>query len=291
MKRLCVVVLLFALALPGGADEPPLTGAVGAVTYLSNLENKDGGFRATAAPGPSSLGATSAAVRALAYHKLPPRWPDAAKAFVESCYDKASGGFADTPGGKPDVRLTAVGAMAAAALGLADDARKVKLVAYLSENAADYEGIRIAVAGLEALRKPAPKADAWRKQVEALVGPEGTWGTGDGAARDTGGAAVILLRLGVKLKGDASVLKVLDGGQRADGGYGKAGAKASDLETTYRVMRCYHMLGKQPGGPTGLRDFVAKCQNKDGGYGVAPGEPSSVSGTYYALSITHWLAK
>ena len=34
--------------------------------------------------------------------------------YIRSCFDRESGGFAPTPGGKPDVRTTAVGLMAVA---------------------------------------------------------------------------------------------------------------------------------------------------------------------------------
>ena len=61
---------------------------------------------------------------------------------------------------------------------------------------------------------------------------------------------------------------------------------ASDLESTYRVMRCFMMLKSNPERLEGLRTFIAKCRNEDGGYGVAPGQPSSAAGTYYAASMT-----
>jgi hypothetical protein len=83
---------------------------------------------------------------------------------------------------------------------------------------------------------------------------------------------------------------VLIDGQRQNGGWGKDDSEiASDLETTYRVMRCFVMLKARPANVEGVRSFVAKCRNEDGGYGVAPAQPSSVSGTYFAAIITHWL--
>ncbi len=86
------------------------------------------------------------------------------------------------------------------------------------------------------------------------------------------------------------MLKVLRDGQRLNGGYGKDDNEfASDLESTYRVMRCFMMLKSRPDRVEGLRTFVAKCRNEDGGYGVGPGQPSSIGGTYYAASILHWL--
>ena len=101
-----------------------------------------------------------------------------------------------------------------------------------------------------------------------------------------------VLRLGGKVPHPDVILKSLDAGQREDGAWGKEGAKDSDLESSYRVMRAYHMLQTGPARPANadrLRAFVARCRNADGGYGVVPGQKSSVSGTYYAATILHWM--
>lgn len=291
MKCRCVVILAGWVLLSSAClrGELPPDAAKKAIAYLKGLENKDGGYRATAAEGPSALGATSSAIRAQKYLGAGVPSSQATKDFVVSCFDRGTHSFADKPGGKSDVRLTAVGSMAGVELGLGNDDVKDRVAGYLSENAKDYEQVRIAVAGLEALGKTTPKAAEWRKQIEGLANADGIWGKGDGIARETGGSAVILLRLGVKLKDEALVLKVLDAGLRPDGGYGKADVTGSDLETTYRVMRCYHMLKKQPAGADKIRAFVAKCQNADGGFGVAPGQPSNVSATYFAAVVSKWL--
>jgi hypothetical protein len=83
---------------------------------------------------------------------------------------------------------------------------------------------------------------------------------------------------------------VLNAGQRPDGGFGKGGAKGSDLETTYRVVRCYVMLKQTPDVKKCL-GFVAKCRNDDGGYASEPGLPSNVGATYFAAILQHWLAE
>ena len=44
----------------------------------------------------------------------------AAIRYVDSCIDEKSGGFAPTPGGKPDIATTAVGLMALSELKIAD---------------------------------------------------------------------------------------------------------------------------------------------------------------------------
>jgi len=65
-------------------------------------------------------------------------------------------------------------------------------------------------------------------------------------ARETGGAVAAVLRLGGKVEHPDAVLKAMKDGQRADGGYGKDDSPASDLESTYRVMRSLHMLKRSP---------------------------------------------
>jgi len=85
------------------------------------------------------------------------------------------------------------------------------------------------------------------------------------------------------------VLRILNDGQRKDGGFGKGGSDASDLGSSYRIARAFHMLEAKPKGAEALRGFIARCRNKDGGYGEAPGQPSSAAGTYYAAIILHWL--
>ncbi len=295
MKR-CVLVLLF-LTMPvplvraQSADERKAT-----VAWLKALQTTDGGF--LAAPSnpagnrlnQSSLRGTSSALRALKYFGGTPKDAGAAAAFIEKCYDKDSGGFADVPKGKPDVAVTAVGIMAVVAANLPTKPYAEGVSKYLSEKAKSFEDIRIAVAGFEALGQRPALAGEWLKEVAQLRQSDGTYGKGDGMARDTGGATVVVLRLGGEVEKAENVMKALKAGQRDDGAFGKADAKGSDLETTYRVMRCYWMLKEQPANPEKLRAFIAKCRNADGGYSVMPGQESTVSGTYYAGSVLHWLA-
>jgi hypothetical protein len=132
-------------------------------------------------------------------------------------------------------------------------------------------------------------AERWLETVAKGRNDSGTYGKGDGAARDTGGSVVTVLRLGGKVESEEAVLKVLNTGQRPDGGFGKAGAKGSDLETTYRVVRCYVMLRQKPDVKK-LLGFVARCRNDDGGYSSEPGMPSNVGATYFAAILHHWLA-
>jgi prenyltransferase beta subunit len=294
LTRRVILALVFPLVVTHAyaqtADEKKAT-----IAYLQSLQTPEGGFLA-AAPDPKSnraskpsLRATSSAIRALKYFGGAPGDKDAAAKFVASCFDKDSGGFTDMVGGKPDVSTTAVGLMAVVELKMPTDPYVDPAVKYLAANVKNFDDIRIAVAGLEAVNKRPKEADTWRDQVTKMANADGTFGKGDGKTRETGGAAVALLRLGDKLENKVEIVKTLKAGQRTDSAFGKDGTDTSDLESSYRVMRAFHMLKQKPSDVSGLTGFIAKCRNKDGGYGVAPGQPSSASGTYFASIILHWL--
>jgi prenyltransferase beta subunit len=279
---------LLALTLAAPAEAPDRAKAT--VAYLRTLQTKGGGFAPDASTGKASLRATSAALRALKYFGGEPADRAAAARFVESCYDKEGGAFADAPGGKPDVTATAIGAMALVELKIPTAPYEAKLLCYLGARAKTFEEIRIAAAGLEALEKKPPEADGWLQQIVWERNVDGTFGS-PGDARATGGATVVVLRLGGKVEEPAKVLAALNAGQRKDGAFGKGEPdEPSDLDSTYRVFRCYHMLKAKPDAARVLA-FVDKCRNPDGGYGVAPGKPSTVGATYNAGIIRHWLGE
>jgi hypothetical protein len=290
MKRLGLLVLI-PIFFAGSVSPAGEKGAKATIAYVRDLQTPLGGYLAKKpAPGFSeniSLRATSAALRTL--HYLGSDVPDRALSlkFVESCFDHANSGFADHPSGKADVFSTAVGAMAAVELKVADR-YSAKVVEYLTDHARSFEDIRIAAAALESLGKTSPRNEEWIKEIRKKQNADGTFGTGAGQTRDTGGAVAAILRLGGKVDRDA-VLQALKKGQRKTGGFGKDAGDASDLETTYRVMRTFMMLKSRPDNVPALEAFIAKCRNSDGGYGVAPGQPSSVSGCYYAAIIRRWL--
>jgi prenyltransferase beta subunit len=286
-RRVFAGVCLLVAVAPALADRPDASSKA-TVAFLRKLQNPDGGFRPDVGKGPSSLRATSSGLRALKLFGGEPADPSGAAAFVRRCVHKHGGCFADVPDGKCDVTSTAVGAMAAVELKLPPADYEEGVLAYLGDQVRSLDDLRIAAAALEAMGKRPPQADAWRRQVERARSPDGTWGAGAGAARETGGAAAALLRLGGKIEDREAVLKALSAGQRSDGGFGKDGAARSDLESTYRVMRAYHMLGGKPDVGR-LRAYLDSCHNEDGGYAVSPGRPSSAAGTYYAGSVLHWL--
>jgi prenyltransferase beta subunit len=258
------------------------------IAYLHRLEADGGGSRATAGEGVPTLHSTTAALRALSYFGGKARNQKASEEFVRRCFDPATGAFAETPHGKPGVVTTAVGLLVVADLKLPAGPYRGPALKYLAEHARTFEELRMAAAGLEAVRGRSPAAKDWlaemRRLDKALPDTDAT-----AEAREAAGIAMTILRLGGKLDDRDRDLKLLQTGQRPDGAYGKPKAAASDLETTYRVVRALHMLKAKPAHPGRCRAFVARCRNADGGYGTAPGEPSSAAGTYFASIILHWL--
>jgi len=290
VKRLLSVgVCLFLVALPVQGDAPHSDKA--AIAYLQKLQQKDGGFAPSVDQPKSSLHATDGAVKAL--NHFGGEIPDKAACadFVKSCFDKQSSGFADYPGAKANVEATALGIIIVVELKLRAEPFEAAAAKYLGENVKTFEDIRIAAAAFEALGKRPAQADAWLKEIAKLRNADGTYGKGDDAARATGGAVAAVLRLGGKVDHADATIKAMKSGQRADGGFGVEDSPASDLGTSYRVMRSLHMLKAQPEDVDRLRAFLDSCHNVDGGYGVAKGKPSSASGTYYVSSILHWLGE
>jgi hypothetical protein len=281
---LCLVFV----ALPASAQSDAQKKST--IAYIRKLQAGDGGFRANARAQQSDLSAVNGALRVLKYLGGEPRDKAACIAFVQKCFDKEGGGFAARPGGKVAYPPTAVGIMAVVELKMSTAPYADAVIKYLDEHSKTFEEIRLTAASFEALGQRPPHAKAWLQQIAKMRNADGTYGKGDGVARDTGSAVAAVLRLGGKVEQRDNVLKALNAGQRKDGGFGIAGAEGSDLGTSYRIARTFHMLKTKPEGAERLLAFIARCRNEDGGYGVAPGQPSSVSGTYYASIIAHWLS-
>jgi prenyltransferase beta subunit len=296
MSKGALAVLGLVLCLPPSWAQC-LEEKKATVVFLQKLQAPDGGFLAAppgSAPGPdsrSSLRATTAALRALKFFGGAP--PDRAgcRRFVQLCFNPATGAFVDHPGSpsKPDVATTAVGLMALVELEIPLDRFRQRAVDFLAEHAAAFEEIRIAAAGLEVVKARPAQAAEWIEALKRMQAPDRTFGTGDGKARATAGGVVTLLRLGAQVEHPEDVATAIRAGQRADGGFGQAGAAESDLESGYRVLRALAMLRTKPADVAKCSAFIARCRNPDGGYGVAPGKPSSVAATYYAASMLRWL--
>jgi prenyltransferase beta subunit len=297
-----LIVSIVVAVVPGVvlAQQPLDTAAQKRQTlsWVLSLQDSNGGFYATVSAmrvppkQDPSLRATSAAVRTIKH--LGGEVPRIVKTrdFVLSCYDPKTGGFAE-PGGQPDVAMTSTGVMAAVELGIPHD-KFAKAMDYLQQHAKTFEEVRIGAAAVEAWGvKDCPfKLDSWHdvanKYMKAFPTELSIKKMQDGEARDWGSVIAFDLRLGLAKTTDfqASLLII---GQREDGGWSRTGEKASDLESTYRVMRALMLLKAKPKNPQALRLFVQSHRNKDGGYGARLAEKSSASGTYYAVMVTRWL--
>jgi dienelactone hydrolase len=252
---------------------------------VAALQNEDGGF-GSAKGEPSSLGATSTAVRILGFVGGAIPDPLACIAYVKSCRDAQSGGFASKPGGTPDVGTTASGLMALGELRAADPDTIRQAVAYLDRNAKSYEDVRIAVAGLEAVRAKPADVEKWVGIVTEGRKPDGTWGDGPGRAFDTGGRAVALLRMGQTPDHRDAIVKAILSAQQPDGGW-VAKEGPSEPGVTYRVMRACAMLQEKP-DLEALRSFVGKLRREGGLYATAPDRPGDLGGTYLASILLKW---
>ncbi|HJZ59476.1 MAG TPA: prenyltransferase/squalene oxidase repeat-containing protein [Gemmataceae bacterium] len=286
---LALLLLLPSVSLAQTREiEDAIQTKISALKFVYALEDPAGGFKPDP-EGKVGLRATSAAARAIKY--LGGKVPNTDKhaAFVLKCFDPNTGGFADTPGGKPDVTVTSIGVMAAVELGVPKE-KFAKAMDYLKANAKTFEEVRIGAAAVEAWGvKDSPfDLEPWFEIADKFARMKAPEPPGSGA-RDAGSFAAFRLRLGKELPDRKAVLETLKAGQREDGGWARPDGKGSELETTYRVMRAFMLLKEKPKDPAKLREFIGKCRNADGGFGVQPGAKSSVSGVYYYAIITKWL--
>jgi hypothetical protein len=290
---LALVLLLPSLA----AAQPTAEQKKETVKWITNLQAPGGGFylaphedKGDTKPVPS-LRATNGAVRALKYLGAEVPHKDKHAEFVLSCFDPKTGGFAER-GGKPDVAITSIGVMAAMELGVPKE-KFAKAMDYLKEHAKTFEEVRIGAAAVEAWGvKDCPfKLDGWKEIAFKAVGPKLPPFDG-GGARVLGSLTAFAYRLDIRSETDTKPKEMaewLNAGQLPDGGWCKEGAKESDIETTYRVMRALLLLKEKPKDVKKLRAFIAAHRNRDGGYATKPGEKSNMSGAYYGTIISKWL--
>jgi prenyltransferase beta subunit len=287
LETIVRVIISFVLCVSWASAQLTDAEKKATTAFIATLrDDATGGYRVDAKAAPS-LRATAGAVRALAALGSP--LTNASKAttakYVQSHY--SNGGFAES-GTKPDVTMTSVGLLAAGALGLPLDD---KFEEYLHTNAKSFEEVRIGAAGLEAMGRKPKWLEEWVRIADGELNTDGTAGRGDGRARQTASVAAMKLRLGYPVANKAKVVAAIVDGQRPDGGWGKAGAAASDLETTYRVMRALHLLKEKPKDEKSLNQFLNSCRSRDGGYGIEKGQPSTMSGVYYGTAIAKWMEK
>lgn len=274
-----------AFAAPAAAQAPAELGRT--ASYMAKFQNPDGGF-AGKVGGASSLGATSSAVRTLGF--VGGSIPEVARciAYVKSCYDPTTGGFAPTPGGQADVSTTAVGLMAVAALKLDLAPFAEGATGFFSKNAKAFEEVRMAAAGMEAAKATSPDFPRWIAFMKEGENPDGTYGAGPALPRLTGSKVAALLRMGVKLEPEkkAGIVAALRAGQKADGGWSD-GDGPSDLGSSYRIMRAFFLMKEKP-DLARLRSYLASHRQSDGGYGPTPGAPANPGATYSCSIMGYW---
>ena len=289
MKRLLAIAIagIVALVHPDLAAAQTPSELERTAAFVASFQNPDGGFAGKAGQA-SSLGSTSSAIRTLGY--TGGSIPDVTKciAYVKSCYDPTTGGFAQTPGGRPDVSASAVGLMAVAALKLDVAPYVEKAIRFFSNNARAFEEVRMAAAGMEAIKATSPDFPRWIAQVKDGEKPDGTYGFGPALPRMTGSKVAALLRMNVTLEPEkkTGIVAALRAGQRPDGGWSE-GDGASDLNTSYRIMRAFYMMKEKPDLDR-LRGYIAKHHQSDGGYGPTPGASSDLGGTYFCSIMNYW---
>ncbi|MGA1847744.1 MAG: prenyltransferase/squalene oxidase repeat-containing protein [Thermoplasmatota archaeon] len=100
-------------------------------------------------------------------------------------------------------------------------------------------------------------------------------------SRITFDAVSVLNRIG-KAPIDSEAVRIyLDALRNSDGGYGFEGR--SNMETTYRTVISYQMLGIPIPDPGSAIDYTRNLQNNDGGFGFARGYVSRGAYTYRAV--------
>ena len=114
----------------------------------------------------------------------------------------------------------------------------------------------MSIAGLEAVESKSPDFARWAAQIEGMRLPDGSFGEGPAKAFATGGAAAAILRMGLPLEKREAVIAAIKAGQRPDGAWSKDDG-ASDLSSSYRVMRCLYMLKEKPDAEK-LREYIAE---------------------------------
>ena len=244
-----------------------------AARYVASMyDDTTGGYKPTQ-DGKPGLRATSAAVRATIHLGGKLANPDKTAKFVMSCYDEKTGGFAEV-GEKANTFSTSVGIMAAVELKVPKEQFK-KSMDFLKSSVKDFEDVRIAAAGIDAYGvkdSAIPTQDIFDLAAFQLTRVNDGK---DDPARVAGSCVAMILRLGGKLP-DGKWLEVMQKNQREDGAWGKLGAKDSDLETSYRVMRSLWMLKEKPKNVEGLKKFMGLCRRDDGGFGVDPVLPECI---------------
>ena len=96
MKRVLAIVIAGVAGLAGPAPAQTPAELEQTAAYVAAFQNPDGGFAPKVGQA-SSLGSTSSAIRILGFVAGSIRDLPECIAYVKSCHDPATGGFAPTP--------------------------------------------------------------------------------------------------------------------------------------------------------------------------------------------------
>lgn len=265
---------------------------IDAIRFVQNMQTSSGGFVANLpanSPGAEpTLRTTRTGLRALRLLGGQVKNRDAVIRFLYQCHDPRSGGFSASPRLPPDPISTSVAMMIHNELGIPADDVLSPALEFMNRETRDFEQIRMVAPCLEEFDVSIQRAPEWSQLIDKIRNPDGSWGSGPGAARTTALHAMAAIRLKQEINREG-VVRALLGGQRADGGFGNDRDENSDLESCYRVVRVLRRLDVVPERFDALKEFIARCRNDDGGFGRRPGEPSSLHGTYYATILRLWL--
>jgi prenyltransferase beta subunit len=293
------LVFLISFSLFTGAQ----TDGKSTIEYLQRCRHADGGYGNTPA---SSLAATSAALRALKHFGGQPEELLRTKEYVWSCFQRATGQFADQPGGTPNYRTTASGVMAVVAMGEKFSPADLSRIQVTLLKSDQPEEVRLGAAAIETLildgqlnKVPSEWQPLLVRVFKKDRQQDGTYGQGPAKARTTAGYTAAFLRLGYPVAEKQRILELLKESQHVTGSWTNEQGQP-DLEASYRVMRClYLMRCKDVLLLDRCEKFIASCRQSDGGYGIAPPSSSSgekkvssvstISGTYFCGSMLHWI--
>ncbi|MFO0813051.1 MAG: prenyltransferase/squalene oxidase repeat-containing protein [Gemmatales bacterium] len=271
----------------------------GTISFLHLRRMPDGSYSSDIGNRFPNLANTSAALRSFKNLGAKPDEVSKTKAYIWSCFDTASGQFRDSPAGTPSYRTTAIGIMAVAALGerfTPADLSRLQVTLLKSDKP---EEIRLGAAAIETLVLDGQLSKVpgeWQAKLTRVFKPDllpdGSYGTGLGKARTTGGYYAAFLRLGYPIANKEAILALLIAQQHTSGGWTNEKGEP-DLEATYRVMRCLHLLQCKD------KDVYERCQRFCKGYEVGTGAgfalPARIgpqtAQIYYISSILQWIGK
>jgi prenyltransferase beta subunit/ankyrin repeat protein len=258
------------------------------VSFLRGLKNDDGGYSDQISNSNSSLLSTLSAIKALRLLDAAPDDPYATLDYVNRCFDEASSGFSDRPGGEPTALSTAVALIALCDIGAWKTFKKrtEPSMRFMTETSRSPLDHFITIAAYDEGKIPAPAPASAVAFFRNQRQEDGTFGL---SASVNAMACGALLRAGETLKDTELLVERLLGAQRTDGGFSDDDS-SSDLMTTYFIMRTLNLLNTSPDIDK-LKDFITPMQVEGGGYRMNHGVTAAVGPTYQAISILRYMAK